>query len=87
MAWCAKIYDILNVWNDEETKYTFNTNKQPGVTTIKKLSPDFYQNSIHDPNATIIQHDSPFLEKSDSFPATHSTSKQLYNDDFSNRYE
>ena len=86
MTWCARIYDILNGWSEEENQFSITNNSEEDKPKVKQLSAEFYKDEIEDNNKTIIQHDSPFLEKSDSFPTTHLTTKQLYNDDYSNRY-
>jgi hypothetical protein len=86
MTWCSKIYDIFNGWNEEEnevpsTKITNLTAK------IKRINSDFYRHEIvNDNNTAIIQHDSPFLERSDSLTNAHFTNGQLYNTDYLNRY-
>jgi hypothetical protein len=88
MTWCSKIYDIFNGWNGEEnevpsTKITNLTE----TSKIKRINSDFYRHEIENPNnTTIIQHDSPFLERSDSLTNAHFTTEQLYNTDYLNRY-
>ncbi|CAF3643077.1 unnamed protein product [Rotaria socialis] len=85
MTWCARIYDIFNGWSEEENQFSIANNNEEDKPKFKQLSAEFYKDETEDNNKTIIQHDSPFLEKSDSFPTTHLTTKQLYNDDYLNR--
>ncbi len=85
MTWCSKIYDIFNGWNGEEHELP---TLEP--SRIKRINSDFYRHEIEDDNnnnTTVIQHDSPFLEKSDSLTNGHFTNEQLYNNnDYLNRY-
>ncbi|CAF3975298.1 unnamed protein product [Rotaria magnacalcarata] len=84
MTWCTRIYDILNGWSEEENQFSIANNNEEDKPKVKQLSAEFFKDETLDNNKTIIQHDSPFLEKSDSFPTTHLTTKQLYNDDYLN---
>ncbi|CAF1223073.1 unnamed protein product [Rotaria sordida] len=85
MTWCAKIYDMFNGWNgeDNESSSTKNNNEEKKFK-ITDIDSDFYQNNIEDDNTVVIQHDSPFLEKTDSLTTTHFTTKELYNNDYLN---
>lgn len=88
MAWCAKIYDIFNGWNgDENDLPTITNNNISESIRIKRFNSDLYQHTLTDNDTTIIQHDSPVLERSESLNNAHlSTSGQLYNNDYLNRY-
>ncbi len=89
MTWCSKIYDMFNVWEDEENGLpppTKTTKKLDEPSKIQRLHPNFYQQEIQDNNTSIIQHDSPFLERSDSLTDAHITSEQLFKNDYINRY-
>ncbi|CAF4043900.1 unnamed protein product [Rotaria sp. Silwood2] len=83
MTWCAKIYDMFNGWNEEENKSSLSMNNhQEDTLNMKENNLDFYRHNIEDDTTTVIQHDSPFLEKSDSLATTHLTTKELYNNDY-----
>ncbi|CAF1244675.1 unnamed protein product [Adineta ricciae] len=87
MAWCAKIYDILNGWNGDESDLpTITNNNISKSIRTKRFNSDLYQHNLTDNDTTIIQHDSPILERSESLNNAHlSTSGQLYNNDYLNR--
>ncbi|CAF4768592.1 unnamed protein product, partial [Rotaria sp. Silwood1] len=87
MTWCAKIYDMFNGWNEEEHESSSRTNNNHHDETlnIKETDLDFYRHNIEDDNTTVVQNDSPFLEKSDSLITPHLTTKDLYNNDYLNR--
>jgi len=81
MTWCSKIYDIFNGWNEEHELPSTESSK------IKRINSNFYAHEIEDHNdTTVIQHDSPFLERSDSLTNAHFMNEQLYNNDYLNRY-
>jgi hypothetical protein len=86
MTWCSKIYDIFNGWNDNEHELSSTINNIEETSKPKRINSDLYRNEIEDNNTTIIQHDSPFLERSDSLTNAHFINEQLYNNDYMNRY-
>jgi hypothetical protein len=78
---------MFNVWEDEENGLpTTTTKKLDESSKISRLHPNFYQQEIEDNNTSIIQHDSPFLERSDSLTDARIPSEQLFNNDYLNRY-
>lgn len=68
MTWCSKIYGMFNGWNA-------NQNESPTIESsrIRRINSSFYRHEIEDDSndSTIIQHDSPFSEKSDSLINSH----------------
>ena len=77
MTWCAKIYDIFNGWDDQENPLAL----EPSSFRTLHSSTDI------DPTLTdgiVIQHDSPFLEKSDSPVVNDTPEHQLFNTDYLN---
>jgi hypothetical protein len=84
MTWCSKIYDIFNGLNEGENELPSSESSK-----IKQIHSDFYRHEIEDDqnnNTIVIQHDSPFLERSDSLTNAHFINEQLYNNDYLNRY-
>lgn len=84
MTWCSKLYGMFNGWNEEEHEVpTVESSK------VKRINSNFYRHEIKDDNnnnTVVIQHDSPFLEKSDSIINANFINNQLYNNDYLNRY-
>ena len=84
MTWCSKLYGMFNGWNEDDNELPpFESSK------VRRINSNFYRHEIKDNNnndTTIIQHDSPFLERSDSLINTQFTNEQLYNNDYLNRY-
>ena len=60
-------------------------NKQ-NYQKFKRTDLNFYQHDVENDDSIVIQHTSPFLEKSNSLRNEHLTSKSLYNDDYLNGY-
>lgn len=85
MTWCAKIYDIFNGWNEEDHESPASLTNSHPIATLNNI--DYYRHETDGINQTVIQHDSPFLEKSDSLTNSYLTPKQSYNGDYLNMYE
>ena len=83
MTWCSKLYGIFNGWNEEDNELpTIESSK------VRRINSNFYRHTIEDmkSNSTILQHDSPFLERSNSLTNTHFINEQLYPNEYSDRY-
>jgi hypothetical protein len=77
MTWCAKIYDIFNGWADEDNPLAL----EPATFRTLRSSSDIDSNLT---DGIVIQHDSPFLEKSDSRVNGLPAEQQLFNTDYLN---
>jgi hypothetical protein len=87
MTWCSKISDIFNGWTEDDNELPSPKHNDPPESSISnRNNSDFYRHEIEDNNLAVIQHDSPFLEKSDSLTNANFSREQLYNIDYMKKY-
>lgn len=77
MTWCAKIYDIFNGWADEETTLALEPASFRTLHSSAEIDPNL-------PDGIVLQHDSPFSEKSDARVNGLPADQQLFNTDYLN---